>query len=108
MKKRTEKWVKQQVVKVLKDVDAYCFYPVANGYMSVGIPDIVACYKGTFFGIECKANGNKPTVLQSKNLIAIKKSGGEAFIIDEHSIELLEVFIKSSHIKKGKRTIDET
>ena len=77
MKKRTEKWVKQQVVKVLKDV-------------------------------ECKANGNKPTVLQSKNLIAIKKSGGEAFIIDEHSIELLEVFIKSSHIKKGKRTIDET
>ena len=31
MKKVTEKWVKQQVVKTLKSLGAYYFYPVANG-----------------------------------------------------------------------------
>tara|TARA_R110000751_G_C13572492_1_gene458802 strand:+ start:76 stop:441 length:366 start_codon:yes stop_codon:yes gene_type:complete len=93
MKKVTEKWVKQQVVKTLKSLGAYYFYPVANGYMSVGIPDIVACYQGVFIGVECKANGNTPTVLQQKNLEAITKNGGLAFIIDEHNYNHLEGYI---------------
>ena len=58
VKKVTEKWVKQQVVKKLKDLGAYHFFPVANGYMSSGVPDIIACYQSQFIGIECKANGN--------------------------------------------------
>ena len=65
-KKVKEKWVKQQVVKMLKDRGAYYFYPVASGYMSSGVPDIVACYKGAFIGIECKAGDNKPSLLQEK------------------------------------------
>ena len=61
--------------------------------MSVGIPDIVACYQGVFIGVECKANGNTPTVLQQKNLEAITKNGGLAFIIDEHNYNHLEGYI---------------
>ena len=93
MKKVSEKWVKQQVVKTLKGLGAYYFYPVANGYMSIGIPDVVACYNGTFLGIECKVNGNKPTVLQQKNLGSITKAGGFSVVIDEHNFKQLEEFI---------------
>ena len=45
----------------------------------------MACIDGKFIGIECKANGNKPTALQLKNLNAIVAAGGHAFVVDEHS-----------------------
>ena len=89
-KKVTEKWVKAQVVKMLKELDAYYFYPVASGYMRTGVPDIVVCYKSHFLGIECKANGNKTTEIQDRNLVAIKKNGGIAVVIDEHNLDQLK------------------
>ena len=70
--KVTEKWVKKQVTLKLKEMGAYYFFPVASGFMSSGVPDIVACWKGNFLGIECKANGNRPTALQIKNLVDIE------------------------------------
>jgi len=88
-KKVTEKWVKAQVVKMLKELDAYYFYPVASGYMRTGVPDIVACYRGRFLGIECKANGNRTTEIQDRNLVAIKKNGGIAVVIDENNLDQL-------------------
>ena len=45
--------VKKVVVKHLKSMGAYYFYPVTGGYGGSGVPDIVACYDGKFFGIEC-------------------------------------------------------
>lgn len=89
-KKVTEKWVKAQVVKMLKELDAYYFYPVASGYMRTGVPDIVACYRGRFLGIECKANGNKTTEIQDRNLVAIKKNDGIAVVIDENNLDQLK------------------
>jgi Holliday junction resolvase len=93
-RKVTEKWVKQQVVKKLKDINAYHFFPVANGYMSSGVPDIIACYQSQFIGIECKANGNKPTALQQKHLRDITKAKGKALLIDETNLSMLEFYIK--------------
>lgn len=81
-----EKKVKQKVVKVLKYYGAYYFYPVTAGYGASGVPDIVACYKGRFIGIECKASKNKPTDLQKKNLDAIVGSGGVALVINEDNV----------------------
>lgn len=89
-KKVTEKWVKAQVVKMLKELDAYYFYPVASGYMRTGVPDIVVCYKSHFLGIECKANGNRTTEIQDRNLVAIKKNGGIAVVVDEHNLDQLK------------------
>jgi len=88
--KISEKWVKAQVVKRLKAAGAYYFYPVANGYMQTGVPDIVACVEGRFVGIECKAGNNKPTVIQERNLEAIKASGGISIVINEHNIDSLD------------------
>jgi Holliday junction resolvase len=92
-KKVKEKWVKQQVVKMLKDRGAYYFYPVASGYMSIGVPDIVACYKSMFIGIECKAGTNKPSVLQEKNLQHIQDNEGLAMVVNEDNLLAFQNFL---------------
>lgn len=81
--------VKKKVVAALKELGAYYFYPVTGGYGSSGVPDIVGCYKGRFFGIECKAGSNKPTPLQQKNLDNIAAQGGIALVINEQNIDVI-------------------
>jgi len=79
--------VKKKVVQILKQHGAYYFYPVTGGYGRSGVPDIIACYKGRFIGIECKAGTNKPTALQQKNLTDIKLADGIALVVNEENIE---------------------
>lgn len=79
--------VKKKVTNILKELNAYYFYPVTGGYGKSGVPDIIGCYKGMFFGIECKAGKNKPTPLQEKNLSDIKENQGIALVINEENIE---------------------
>ena len=79
--------VKKKVVQILKQRGAYYFYPVTGGYGRSGVPDIIACYKGRFIGIECKAGTNKPTALQQKNLTDIKLADGIALVVNEENIE---------------------
>lgn len=74
---------------MLKSVDAYYFYPVASGWMSSGVPDIIACYKGKFLGIECKAGKNGTSALQDKNLEHIIRCGGIALVINETNLDKL-------------------
>ena len=78
--------VKRAVVQQLKALGAYYFYPVTGGFGGSGVPDIVGCYNGMFFGIECKAGYNKPTALQQKNLSDIEASGGIALVINEFNV----------------------
>ena len=82
-----EKKVKIKVVAVLKTFGAYYFYPVTGGYGASGVPDIVGCYKGKFFAIECKAGKGKTTALQEKNIAQIKATGGLAIVVNEDNIE---------------------
>lgn len=88
--------VKKVVVKQLKDMGAYYFYPVTGGYGRSGVPDVIGCYKGFFFGIECKAGKNKPTPLQEKNLDDISDAGGLAMVVNEDNMnkvrEALEIY----------------
>mgnify|MGYP004447002335 FL=1 len=79
--------VKKKVVAQLKEMGAYYFYPVTGGYGQSGVPDVVGCYKGIFFGIECKAGSNKPTPLQDKNLTDIRKQKGIAVVINEKNVD---------------------
>ena len=89
MAETPDKKVKKLVSKTLTALGAYYFYPVTSGYGTSGVPDIVGCYRGRFFGIECKANGNKPTVLQQINLDKIAATGGIALVIDEKNVASL-------------------
>jgi len=78
--------VKKVVVAQLKQLGAYYFYPVTGGYGQSGVPDIVGCYEGLFFGIECKAGKNKPTPLQDKNLKQIHNAGGIDLVVNEDNM----------------------
>lgn len=82
-----EKRVKNAVVKQLKQIGAYYFFPATGGYGSSGVPDIVGCYQGLFFGIECKAGKGKVTALQQKNLDDIVVSQGIALVINEKNLD---------------------
>jgi len=78
--------VKKVVVNQLRNLGAYYFYPVTGGYGRSGVPDIVGCYKGKFFGIECKAGKNTPTPLQQINLDDIEKQDGIALVVNEKNM----------------------
>ena len=93
--------VKKKVKEILKSMGAYYAMPVATGFASSGVPDFVVCCKGKFYGIECKANGNKPTALQLKHLDDIRKAGGIALVIDETNVGNLRMEIESC-LKQSK------
>ena len=75
--------------EALAKLGAYYAMPATGGYGNSGVPDFLVCYKGTFVGIEVKANGNKPTALQMHNLVKIREAGGYGFVIDETNVSEL-------------------
>ena len=90
MAKTPEAKVKAQVTGILKAHGAYYFYPVTGGFGASGIPDIIGCINGRFFGVECKAGANKPTALQLHNINLIRNTGGVALVVNETNIHEVE------------------
>jgi hypothetical protein len=89
--------VKKKVKDILNRLYMYHVMPIGSGYGNAGAPDFLACYRGRFIGIECKAKGNKPTALQLKNLEEIEQCGGYVFVVDETNVsdlsrKLMELF----------------
>jgi len=85
--------VKKKLVTQLKALGAYYFYPVTGGYGASGVPDVICCYKGRFFGFECKAGANKPTKLQEINIEAIRKAGGHAIVVNELNVGIMTQYL---------------
>jgi Holliday junction resolvase len=87
--------VKAKVVKILRDEDAYYFFPATHGYGRSGVPDIVCCVAGKFLAIECKAGGNKPTALQVREIETIRQAGGVAVVANEANWDEIRELIRS-------------
>jgi predicted RecB family endonuclease len=85
--------VKAAVKKLLTTSHVYFFMPPGTGYGRAGIPDIVACNKGAFLAIECKAGKGTTTALQDKELEAIRTAGGTAMVINENNIHTLQEYL---------------
>jgi hypothetical protein len=81
--------VKAKVKKILNELGCYYVMPVTGGYGNSGAPDFIVCKESLFYGIECKANGGKPTALQLKNHDDIRRAGGVALVIDETNVDNL-------------------
>lgn len=81
--------VKKQVKKVLDEINCYHFSPLTGGYGRSGVPDIIACVKGKFVAIECKAGKGTTTALQKYNIEKINTAGGLAIVINESNIDSL-------------------
>lgn len=98
-----EKKVKDKVRKALTEAGAYHFMPATHGYGTSGVPDIVGCYRGRMFAIECKAGSNKPTALQIKNLTAIAAAGGYTEVINEENLHAVgDLLSRIANDAKGK------
>jgi hypothetical protein len=63
--------------------------PMGTGFGRAGIPDFLICYNGYFIGVECKANGGKPTALQEFEMSVIRKAKGITLVINEHNLQSL-------------------
>lgn len=90
-----EKKVKDRVKKILDDMKCYYFFPATHGYGRSGVPDIVGCYRGFFFAIECKAGKNEPTALQQRELRRIMEAEGSAFLANEETTEELRTWLRT-------------
>ena len=95
MAKTPEGEIKDQVRKVLDEMGAYYFFPAANGYGRTGIPDVIACYKGHFIGIECKAGSKQPTALQQRELNNIEKAEGTGILVNADNISNLKNILEN-------------
>ena len=70
------------ILKYLKTVP-HCFAWKEHGgmYGTAGIPDIIACVNGHFFGFEVKTETGKPTKLQEATIRKILVAGGTALVV---------------------------
>jgi Holliday junction resolvase len=98
--------VKKVVVNQLRNLGAYYFYPVTGGYGRSGVPDIVGCYRGRFFGIECKAGRNTPTPLQQINLDDIEKQKGIALIVNEKNMHSVQDIFNPTDVNDKQMEFD--
>lgn len=60
-----------------------CFFWKEHGgqYGTAGIPDIIVCYKGRFYGLEAKVGKNQPTRLQAATIEQIRHAGGVVAVV---------------------------
>jgi len=98
--------VKRNVTNQLKLIGAYYFYPATGGYGKSGVPDIVGCYKGRFFGIEVKEGKNTPTELQKLQLKLIADAGGIATVTNEDTIHSLQYLLQGLEPNPDKLELD--
>ena len=70
------------IMKYLKSVPrCFCWKEHGGMYGTAGIPDIIACINGHFFGFEVKTDIGKPTKLQEATIRKILAAGGTAVVV---------------------------
>lgn len=76
-----EKKFENQVKAYLKEHGAWFVKTWSNGIQREGIPDILACVRGHFVGIEVKAERGHPSDLQLWNIRKIRQAGGIGVVL---------------------------
>ncbi len=70
------------ILRYLKTVDqCFCWKEHGGMYGTAGIPDIICCCRGRFYGFEVKTETGKPTGLQEVTIRKINEAGGMAAIV---------------------------
>ena len=70
------------IMKYLKTVPGcFCWKEHGGMYGTSGIPDIIACINGHFYGFEVKTENGKPTKLQEATIRKILAAGGTALVV---------------------------
>ena len=84
--------LQNKVIKVLKQLfkDDIWFAKISDRY-NKGIPDIVGCIDGMFFGLELKRDTGRPSKLQLYTIDKIKQAGGSVCIVRTVEESLLTI-----------------
>ena len=70
------------ILRYLKTVQICFFWKEHGGmYGTAGIPDIIACIDGRFYGFEVKTDEGTPTKLQLSTIRKINAAGGIAQVV---------------------------
>lgn len=84
----------RKMKQYLQSQGAYVENIWGGGFQASGIPDLIACYKGVFLGLEVKLDYNKPSEIQKVKIKMINDAGGigrVVYSIDEVKEVLREV-----------------
>lgn len=74
-----ERDFQKKVISYLKENKIYHFKTIATN--KKGTPDIIGCYKGKFFGIECKSQKGRISDWQLRAHKDIVESGGNVIVL---------------------------
>lgn len=76
-----EKKIEGEIKDYIKSRGGLC-YKIHGGdlYQETGIPDLLCCWGGLFFGIEVKDPGGKASAIQLAQGARIKNAGGHFLI----------------------------
>lgn len=89
-----EKNLDNKVLNFLKNKGCWCIkYWSGARYTKAGVPDILACVDGQFFGIEDKARNGKPTLLQLVTLKKIRFAFGFGILLYPNEFENFKRFV---------------
>lgn len=78
---QAETFFQQRIQKEIEKRGGYCVKQHGSMIASVGIPDLLICYKGYFIAIEAKVDNNTPSRAQGVNLRNIRKAGGFTAVV---------------------------
>lgn len=85
------------ILKYLKTVPhCFCWKEHGGMYGTAGIPDIIACIDGRFYGFEVKTESGKTTALQDATIRKILACGGNAYVVRSVD-EVRTIICGSSH-----------
>lgn len=92
---------KHKVENILKTHNAwYIKYWAGSKFTKEGIPDILACVNGTFYGIELKGDTGHPSLLQLIKLRKIRSAGGIGILLYPNDLDYFIKLIEDDELGK--------
>ena len=78
-----ESRLRTAIVKALSNYSGYWIVTHQSGTQEKGLPDILGCYAGFFFGIEVKVPGKRHTLTKRQEVVLekIRRAGGKAGVV---------------------------
>lgn len=96
-----EKDFQRYVLKKLREIPC-SFWVKINDRATIGLPDILGCVSGVFFGLELKTR-SRVTGIQAYTLRKIDDAGGQAFVVNPNNFAEVLAFIKKIASVRGNR-----
>ena len=91
---KAENNITKRIKDFLKSKEIWHVKYFANAFTSVGIPDILACVKGYFVGIEVKTDTGVVSEIQKYQGEKIQQSGGKWYVVRPNNFDDFKQDIK--------------